>query len=70
MKQPKQVYDTLPISFCNVLMRILSKIMANRLKPCLTSIVSDKQTECIEGCLPTDNALVSFEINHYIYRKI
>lgn len=70
VKQPKQVSDLRPISLCNVLMRILSKVMANRLKPCLSSIISSQQSAFIEGRLLTDNALVAFEINHYIHRKI
>lgn len=50
-------------------MRILSKVMANRLKPCLNSIISDKQSAFIEGRLLTDNAMIAFEVNHYIRRK-
>ena len=69
VKQPKQVSDLRPISLCNVLMRILSKVMANRLKPCLNSVISSQQSAFIEGRLLTDNALVAFEINHYIHRK-
>lgn len=69
VKQPKQVSELRPISLCNVLMRIISKIMANRLKPCLHSIISDKQSAFIEGGLLTDNALIAFEIKNYIKRK-
>lgn len=42
VKKPKQMTDLRPISLCNVLMRILSKVLANRLKPCLENIVSDR----------------------------
>lgn len=41
VKQPKQMSDFRPIALCNVLMRILSKVMTNRLKPCLQSIISE-----------------------------
>lgn len=57
------------ISLCNVLLRILSKVMTNRLKPCLGSIISEKQSAFIEGRLLTDNALIAFEINHFMRRK-
>lgn len=46
-------------------MRILSKILTSRLKPCLHVIISDKQSAFFEGMLLTDNALIAFEINHY-----
>ncbi|KAL8115005.1 hypothetical protein AgCh_021723 [Apium graveolens] len=69
VKCPKQVADLRPISLCNVVMRILSKVLANRLKPCLGSIISNNQSAFIEGRLLTDNALLAFEINHYIHRK-
>ncbi|XP_074377395.1 uncharacterized protein LOC141718924 [Apium graveolens] len=45
--------DFRPISLCNVLIRILSK----------------NQSAFIEGRLLTDNALIAFEINHYIHQK-
>lgn len=61
--------DLRPISLCNVLIRILSKVLSNRLKPCLASIISDRLNAFVGGRLLTDNALVAFEINHYMKRK-
>lgn len=61
--------DVGPISLCNVLMRIVSKVTTNRLKKCLPALVSDKQSAFSEGRLLTDNALIAFEVNHYIRRK-
>ena len=43
--------------------------MTNRLKPCLKSIISENQSAFIEGRMLTNNALIAFEINHYIRRK-
>ncbi|XP_074325881.1 uncharacterized protein LOC141663935 [Apium graveolens] len=43
--------------------------MANTLKPCLNDLISDQQSAFIEGRLLTDNALITFEINHFIKRK-
>lgn len=69
IKAPQTMSDLRPISLCNVLVRILSKVMSNRLKRCLGSIISDKQSAFIEGRLLTDNAMLAFEINHYMKRK-
>lgn len=69
VKKPQSIGDLRPISLCNVLVRILSKILSNRLKSCLGSIISDKQSAFIEGRILTGNALIAFEINHYMKRK-
>lgn len=57
-----------PISLCNVLVRILSKVLTNRLKPCLGSLISDRQGAFVEGRFLTNNALIMFEVNHYMKR--
>lgn len=69
VKVPQMMGELRPISLCNILVRILSKVMSNRLKKCLNSIISDKQSAFIEGRLLTDNALRAFEINHYMKRR-
>lgn len=43
--------------------------MANRLEPTLHVLISSNQSAFIEGRLLTDNALLAYEINHYIHRK-
>lgn len=62
--------DLRPISLCNMLVRIQSKVISNRLKPFLKNIISKKQSVFIEGRLLTDNALVTFEINQYMKRRM
>lgn len=44
-------------------------MLANRLKVSLKSVISDRQSAFIEGHLLTDNAMIAFEINHYMKRR-
>lgn len=69
VKIPQTMGDVRPSSLCNVLVRILSNVMANRLKSCLSTIISDKQSAFIEGRFLTDNALIAFEVNHFMKRR-
>lgn len=63
-KQPKSLKDFRPISCCNVIYKIISKTLANRLKPLLDRIISVNQSASISGRLITDNALLAFETFH------
>jgi len=38
-----------PIALCNVVYKIISKVIANRLKPLLPTLVSKAQTGYVEG---------------------
>ena len=69
IKNPKKITQYRPISLTNVISRLASKVIANRLKCFLPQIISENQSAFMSDHLITDNILVAFEIMHRINTK-
>eukprot|EP00253_Pinus_taeda_P027218 PITA_27218 len=53
-----------PIALCNVLYKVISKVIANRLKPLLPMLISPEQSGYVEGRQIMDGIILTHEIIH------
>ncbi|XP_061993460.1 uncharacterized protein LOC133711342 [Rosa rugosa] len=66
---PETMADLRPIALCNVIYKLCSKVIANRLKILLPQIISPFQSAFIPGRLITDNMLAANELAYFIHNK-
>ena len=67
--ESRSVSDYWPISLGNVVSRIVSKVLANRLKLILPNVISNSQSAFVPNRLITDNTTVAFKVLHKMRNK-
>lgn len=67
--RPKKVSQFCPISLANVVLKIISKVIANRLKLVIGKLVCENQCSFIPGRQACDNIIVAQEVLHTMRKK-
>ena len=62
---PNTYKDFRPISLCNIVHKIITKVLVHRLRPILTNIIGPYQSSFLPGRGTSDNSIVLQEIVHF-----
>jgi hypothetical protein len=68
-EKPERVSDLRLISLCNVTYKVVSKVLAGRLRAVLDDVISPSQSAFVPGRLISNNIIVAYEITHFLLNK-
>ncbi|XP_016186167.1 uncharacterized protein LOC107627863 [Arachis ipaensis] len=66
VEAPSYLKDFRPISLCNVIYKIITKVLVNRFRPFLSEIIGPLQGGFIPGRGTTENIIIAQEIMHFM----
>lgn len=66
---PSTSKDFRPISLCNVLLKLISKVLVGRIRSHLDSLTGPLQSSFIPNRGTADNAILAQEIVHHMHKK-
>ena len=55
-----------PIALCNVIFKLITKVIANRIKPLLPNLISKEKIGYVEARQILDNIILTQELIHYV----
>ncbi|KAH1107204.1 hypothetical protein J1N35_010972 [Gossypium stocksii] len=67
--KPKNISQFRPISLCNVLYKIIAKVLVNSMSPILGSCIDEAQGVFIPGRQISSNSLITYEVLHSFKMK-
>ena len=63
---PTSAAEYRPIALCNVMYKIIAKILTSRLQQLLPNLISKHQSAFVLGRAISDNVLITHETLHYL----
>ena len=66
---PETLGNNRPISLCNTVYKVITKIIVARLRPYLDKLISPMQTAFVPGRKRIDNIIIAQEIIHGLRKK-
>lgn len=66
---PEKANQFRPMGLCNIVYKVVTKVLVNRLKPVLPSLISPTQCSFVTNRQITDNVIIVQEMLHTMRRK-